>query len=124
MTDLGARMRMLRKKRGMKQVELAKTSGVTQATICRIETGEVTQPRPEILLKIGHALGVPLDYLVDEKKSLTPDDIVGSDSRAKAIFRGYEKLSEEGRKALQAFVKYLEEQEREEAADKNKHTPD
>ena len=102
MGELGGRVKELRKKRGMKQVELAKVSGITQATICRIETGEVHQPRPEVLLKIARALGVPVDYLLDEAKSLTPDDIVGSDTRAKAIFRGYEKLSEEGRKALQA----------------------
>ena len=83
----------LRMKKNMNQKQLAEKSGITQATISRIESGLVKQLKSDALRKLAEALGVPVDYLVDRTDTLTPDDVVSSDPDAAIIFRGYEKTN-------------------------------
>lgn len=110
--SLGEKVKKCRKKRGLNQKQLADASKITQATISRIESGEVKQLKSKSLRKLAGALGVTVDYLVDKTNKLTPDDIVESDPTAKYIFRGYEKLSPAQREKLESFVRFLEEEEK------------
>jgi DNA-binding XRE family transcriptional regulator len=57
--EIGQRVRMLRKERGLKQAELAKMAGLTQAAISRIEAGGV-DPELDTLERLSEALGVEL----------------------------------------------------------------
>ena len=109
--SLAAKVKKQRQKRGMNQAQLAEASGISQATISRIESGQVKQLKSRALRQLAEALGVPVDYLVNKTDRLSPNDIVSSDADAEHIFRGYEKLSAEGRRQLEAFVRFLEEQE-------------
>ncbi len=115
--SLGRRVRDLREKLGMNQKELANASQITQATISRIESEEVHQLKSEALKRLAKALKTTVDYLIGKTDKMTPSDIVDSDPQAKAIFRGYEKLSKEGKKQLADFLRYLQGSER----DKKKH---
>jgi transcriptional regulator with XRE-family HTH domain len=108
---LGEKVRQTREKLGMNQKQLAEASGITQATISRIESGQVKELKSEALKRLAKALGITVDYLVDKTDRLTPNDIVRSDLTAQYIFRGYEKLSATGREQLKNFVRFLEEQE-------------
>jgi len=108
---LGEKVRRMREKLGMNQKQLAEASGITQATISRIESGQVKELKSEALKRLAKALGITVDYLVDKTDRLTPNDIVRSDPTAQYIFRGYEKLSATGREQLKSFVRFLEEQE-------------
>lgn len=94
----------------MNQKQLADVSGITQATISRIESDQVRQLKSESLKKLAKALGVTVDYLVDKTDKLSPDDILKSDTMAQYIFRGYEKLSASQREKLKSFVRFLEEE--------------
>jgi len=107
--ELGQKITLLRKKRRMNQKQLAEASGLTQATISRIESGEVTDLRTDTFICLAEALGVTVDYLIGKTDKITPSDIIESDSDAQIIFRGYEKLDADGRKQLKDFVKFLEE---------------
>lgn len=109
--SLGEKVRQTREKLGMNQKQLAEASGITQATISRIESGQVKELKSEALKRLAKALGITVDYLVDKTDKLTPNDIVRLDPTAQHIFRGYEKLSTTGRKQLENFVRFLEEQE-------------
>ena len=100
------------KKKGMTQKQLADASKITQATISRIESGQVVQLKSESLRKLAEALGVTVDYLVDKTDKLSPSDIVESDPTAKYIFRGYENLSATQREQLKNFVDFLEKQDK------------
>ncbi len=111
--SLGEKVKELREKKGMNQKELSEASGITQATISRIEKGKVNQLKSEALKRLADALGSTIDYLVDKTDELTPNDILRSDDTAKHLFRGYEKLSSEGRKQLIDFVNFLERRETE-----------
>ena len=109
---LGDKVKELREKKGMNQKELSEASDITQATISRLEHGKVKQLKSEALKRLAGALGSTVDYLVDKTNFLTPNDFIGSDDKAKYIFRGYERLSSDGRKQLIHFVQFLEEKEK------------
>jgi len=109
--SLEEKVRQLREKRGMNQKQLAEASDITQATISRIESGQVKELKSQALKRLASALGVTVDYLVDKIPRLTLNDLVQSDPTARYILQGYEKLSAAGREQLRNFVRFLEEQE-------------
>lgn len=106
--SLGEKVKALREKKGMNQKQLSEASLITQATISRIESGKVNQLKSDALKRLADALGSTVDYLVDKADQLTPEDVMKADKTAKYLFRGYEKLSSDGRKQLIDFVQFLE----------------
>jgi transcriptional regulator with XRE-family HTH domain len=52
----------------MSQVQLAKATGITQATLSDIETGKTKQPSWDTLAAIGKALGETPDYLATGRR--------------------------------------------------------
>jgi len=73
---LGERLKQLRKRRVMTQEALSQSSGVTEATISRIEKGRTGPTRQSTVIKLAGALGVEPSYLLfgdgdqDEGKEL------------------------------------------------------
>lgn len=115
--SLGEKVKEKREKRGMNQKQLAEASGISQATISRIESEKVKELKSQALRRLADALGVTVDYLVDKTDKLTPNEIVLSDPTAQEIFRAYEKLSSDRRRQLGDFVRFLEHQQAEEWMD-------
>jgi len=111
---LGERIKKHRKILGMTQMEIAIASDITQATISRLESGEVLELRSEGLKRLAAALGVTVDYLIGKTDNLTPDDIVRSDSEAEQLLKGFENLSSDGRAELIDFLDYLESKKKRE----------
>lgn len=65
----------LMKQGGLKnQSQLAKLSGLTQATVSRILVGKVKRVRPETLSGLARALGVTVDALLTEAHSLSKEE--------------------------------------------------
>lgn len=56
-------MQELRWKKGWSTKRLAKESGVSLATICRIENGKINNPTIEVAFKLADALDVPVNDL-------------------------------------------------------------
>ncbi len=73
--DVGEKMRIALKARGMSQAELAKNAHVTEASISRYITGE-RYPKWQIAKRIADVLGVSLDWLADRD---TNDDAIGKE---------------------------------------------
>lgn len=63
--DIGVRLRHARKVRGLTQVELAKASGVKQASISDLERGESKSFRGTTLVSIAQTLKVRPDWLAN-----------------------------------------------------------
>lgn len=61
-----SRLANVRKRQGLSQVELAKASGVSPATVNLIENGK-RKPHPSTLKKLAIALGVDVEYLTREE---------------------------------------------------------
>ncbi len=59
------RLRTLRHKRGLTQVELAERVGITQAYIARLETGAKKNPSLRLLDRLAKALKVMVGELVE-----------------------------------------------------------
>ena len=64
--SLGHNLRELRQQQSLNQQDLSDRSGVSQATISRIETGSVRQLGSSALRSLADALGVSTDSLMDD----------------------------------------------------------
>ncbi|SHG95280.1 helix-turn-helix domain-containing protein [Streptoalloteichus hindustanus] len=63
LTTVGPRLRALRRQRGITLAALAVTTGISESTLSRLETGR-RRPNLELLLPLARAHGVPIDELV------------------------------------------------------------
>ena len=68
--SLGRNLKELRQKQSLNQKDLSDRSGVSQATISRIETGRVRQPGSSALKSLADALGISTDSLMDDTAHL------------------------------------------------------
>ena len=108
----GEKVRVKRQEKGLTQGELAKKAGITQATISRVESGEVLQLGSDKLRGLAKALDVSVDFLVGKIDRMEFDDSLINDQTAKVIFRGYEKLSEKRKRQVLEYVEFLVKQEK------------
>ena len=69
---LGKTLKALRQKQGLNQKSLSALSGVSQATISRIETGRVRQLRSAALKSLADAMGVSTDFLMGDHEIFAP----------------------------------------------------
>ena len=65
---LGKTLKALRQKQSLNQKALSALSGVSQATISRIETGRVKQLRSSALKNLADALGASVDFLMGDNE--------------------------------------------------------
>jgi transcriptional regulator with XRE-family HTH domain len=65
---VGYRIREIRESKGISQTELSERSGISRATIWKLETDDKAVTMTSTLLKIASALGVSLDeiFLADD----------------------------------------------------------
>lgn len=59
-------LKEIRTAKKMTQNELAEASGIKQATISDIETGDIKNPGIETIKKLAKALNVKIQKLIDE----------------------------------------------------------
>jgi transcriptional regulator with XRE-family HTH domain len=68
---VGPRLRALRRDRGMTLADLAATTGVSESTLSRLESGQ-RRPSLELLLPLSRTYDVPLDDLVGAPRTGDP----------------------------------------------------
>lgn len=68
---VGTRLRALRRDRGITLAELASTTGVSESTLSRLESGQ-RRPSLELLLPLARTYEVPLDDLVGAPRTGDP----------------------------------------------------
>ena len=61
---LGERILQVRKRLGIKQIDLARTCGVDKMTIWRLEHGEIEDVKGQLIAKLALALETPAGYLL------------------------------------------------------------
>jgi transcriptional regulator with XRE-family HTH domain len=66
MRELAARVVSIRKEKGVTQIEIAKTLGVTQSMVSRIEKGEL-RLNGEVIIKLAKLFKVSTDELLGQK---------------------------------------------------------
>jgi transcriptional regulator with XRE-family HTH domain len=71
LAEVGPRLRALRRQRGITQADLSATTGISESTLSRLESGR-RRPNLELLLPLARAYGVPLDDLVGAPRTGDP----------------------------------------------------
>ncbi len=94
MNDLGNLIKSRREELSMTQRDLAKMTGTNNATISRIESGEIIKPDSSILYELSSAL--KLDYLF----LLSLAGYISIDEELRQIIRLYEHSSAEEKKKI------------------------
>ena len=93
------KVKQLLKERGMNQKDLSKGSGITEASVCRYLKGD-RQPRIDIIVNFAEALGVDVNYLLDEDKTtMNPYQSIES-----AIARHGNELTKEEKERLAEMI--------------------
>ena len=60
--ELASRINYVLEKRGLKQADLARMSGLSTAVISQLCSGKTKNPTFDSVIKVSDALGLPLDY--------------------------------------------------------------
>jgi transcriptional regulator with XRE-family HTH domain len=66
MLNFGRRLKEFRKRLGLSQMELSQRSGISQASIARIEANKQKNLKSETMEKLTETLGVPLHEFLEE----------------------------------------------------------
>lgn len=69
--NLTIQLKYWRIRQGKSIRDLASEAHVSSATISRIERGELTMPRSDVLERLAANLGIPLDELVIDKSEVS-----------------------------------------------------
>ena len=109
--SLGELLKIQRKRLDMNQRQLAMSSGITPATISRLENGQVKELKSEALKRLADALNVTADYLLGRTTGSNLKNMSEMDPNLEYIFHVYNNLSFKKRKELRNFVSFLEQQE-------------
>ena len=105
--EIGKKIKILRKTRGLTQQQLADKLGIKRATISNYEIGRRSPSNVKELEKIAEALGVNIEYF-----GISGGEVYDLVARAKLLFENEEITAEEKIKAYKEIMKlYLEIEE-------------
>lgn len=110
--SMGDELRSIRRIRDLSLKDVAERAKISTAYLQKLEGGDVRQPSPHILYRLGKALDVPYatlmelaGYIVPEKEGLR-----GGNTFDHALSSA--DLTDEERKAVTAFIAHLRGQRR------------
>lgn len=108
-STLGSRVKSTRETRETSQGALARSAGISQAALSRIESGKAAHVEARTVAKLADALGVTTDFLlgrVDESRSAV-ELFLGMDYLAQPFMQEYVRLSDDRRRQLHDYAVYL-----------------
>lgn len=98
------KIRSLRKAKGFSLEKLAEQSGCSKSHLCEIEHGNSPKPSAKLLANIANALGVSIEFLLDDNVE-KPDQ----KTLATAMVRKFNKLSERDQLRIMDIIKLFGE---------------
>lgn len=97
---LNERIKILMNEKHMTQKELAKSAGITEASLSKYMNGTRT-PRIDVIVSISRVLGVTTDELIGNP---TQDGQMGIVQMKAVLARGMDSISEKDKKELIRFL--------------------
>ncbi|MFQ5780374.1 MAG: helix-turn-helix domain-containing protein [Nitrospiria bacterium] len=88
MNHFGGRLKQFRVKLGISQFELSYRSGISQASIARIETHQQKNLKMQTIKKLAEGLGVPVSQLLEEPEIFKEERPPYSTPRMLPVIRG------------------------------------
>jgi transcriptional regulator with XRE-family HTH domain len=110
-TDLGIFIREARERSGMTLRSMEKQSGVTIATLSKIETGDIKVPTAESLQRIARSLELDYEDLALLAGYTLPK---GLPNLPIYLRKKYDELSAEEIRQVEGYVRYLRQQHQDE----------
>lgn len=111
--NIASRIRTMREKRGLKQVELAARAGLQPSAISQFEN-EQRDPSNENLCRLADALGVTVDFLLGRNPPQP------SGPQLQAVFRHAKDFDQEALNELQRFAEFLAQKDQQTKRDSDK----
>jgi transcriptional regulator with XRE-family HTH domain len=103
---------------GLTQKELSQRAKLTQATISRLESGDLFQLQSNSLSRLASALNITIDYLVGNTNKLSTANIIDTDPKATTLINYYSSMPPDRKRNLILYAKFLTEY-----AEENTHGP-
>ena len=100
---VGQKIFELRKKKGLTLEQLAKQAKCSKSYVWKVENRNPPRPSAEKLSNLAAALGVTMDYFVDE-------DVAVEDATDRMFYREYKRMSPEVREKIRRMVDLWKEQ--------------
>lgn len=97
-TQLGKKIRTLRKQKGLSLEKLGELSETSKSYIWELENRDSTNPTADKLAKISQALGVTTDYLTNDNAELSTDVL------QEALFRKFAQLDKSDQKKIEQII--------------------
>lgn len=112
--ELGKRIREIRDKKGIEQLELANKIGISQSKMNKIETGFQKRIEPDILKDIANALNVKVDYLLngdeEDRKQAIINKIVREFPDADLMFNDLAGMTADDIQEVYEFIMFKKSQ--------------
>jgi len=106
--EIGRKIQLAREERGLTQMDLAQTLGITQAALSNYELGKRRLYFHQIE-QIASVLGKGLDFFVqDESGSASPKIPEGEKNNLRAVFEKISRLKPRELRLLDEFLDYLQ----------------
>lgn len=114
---LGHQLKTVRQIRGLSLRAVASPADISVAYLQKLEAGEVRQPSPNVLLRLGKVLEIPYSTLMELSGYVSPEptfELLRGNSFGHALDSA--DLTEEERKAVAAFIAHLRDQRTKESS--------
>ncbi len=113
--QFGDYLKKLRADRKMTLRDVENVARISNGYLSQLERGERPIPNHKVLIRLARAYGVPVNDLIEA--AVKESDSVDKKSGVRApdlafMSRGYEKLSDEGKKQLKEYLRFLVEREK------------
>jgi transcriptional regulator with XRE-family HTH domain len=87
-SDMGGRIRSMRKAKGLTQIQLAGRAQITQGTLSSLERGDTVKVQASTLLQLAKALGVNVEYLrTGAETPVLPEMVTVEEAELLHLFR-------------------------------------
>lgn len=108
---VGARLKALRKRRGLTQGQVAEYAGISQSTLSEIERGEIAPKTIDAIVNLTHYFGTTADYLLGLSDDPSPRRDAPLPEVTRSLLEILDELSEGRRAELLAHARVLYEAE-------------
>jgi transcriptional regulator with XRE-family HTH domain len=106
-TVIGVYLKSLRDTRSLSLREVERKTGVSNAVLSQIESGQVKQPSPGTLYKLAELYGVPYEELMDRAGYPVPSRPVGEVQSAQAVFHRLGTITKDEEQELLEYLVFL-----------------
>lgn len=96
-TTIGSKINALRKQKGYTLDELAERADSSKSYIWELENKEPPRPSADKLAKIAKALGVTIDYFID-------DEVTPEDATDQMFYRKYRNMPEDTKEKIRKMI--------------------